>query len=155
MSRSGALELRVPPPVVALVALALMWLVASLLPWRIAVPDAGWIGGACAALGFSIEAAGIAFFLRVRTTPNPMRPERASTLVTGGPYRFTRNPMYLGWLPVLLGWAIALQSPASLLVVPLFAAYLTRFQILPEERALRAKFGAAFDAYAARVPRWL
>lgn len=149
------LELRVPPPVVALVAVGLMWLVAALLPWRVAVPDASWIGGACAAFGFSIEAAGVFVFMRARTSPNPMRPDKASTLVTGGPYRFTRNPMYLGWLPVLLGWAIALQSPVALVVLPLFAAYLTRFQILPEERALRAKFGEAFDAYAARVPRWL
>ena len=151
-----SLELRVPPPVVALAAVALMWAVAALLPaWRIELPAPGWIGGACAALGFSIEAAGVVAFVRARTSPNPMRPDKARALVTGGPYRFSRNPMYLGWLPVLAGWAISLESPASLVVLQLFAAYLTRFQIVPEERVLRAKFGQAFDAYAARVPRWL
>jgi protein-S-isoprenylcysteine O-methyltransferase Ste14 len=84
-----------------------------------------------------------------------MRPEAATRLVTGGVYGWTRNPMYLGWLPILAGWAAYLQHPLSLLVVPLFMLYLTRFQIVPEERALSAKFGEQFDAYRQRVRRWL
>jgi protein-S-isoprenylcysteine O-methyltransferase Ste14 len=63
--------------------------------------------------------------------------------------------MYLGALPFLVGWAVYLQHPGALLVVPLFALYLTRFQIIPEERALATKFGAQFDAYRQRVRRWL
>ena len=63
--------------------------------------------------------------------------------------------MYLGWLPISLGWAAYLDHPLSLLVVPLFVLYMTRLQIIPEERALRTKFGSQFDAYCQRVRRWL
>jgi protein-S-isoprenylcysteine O-methyltransferase Ste14 len=107
------------------------------------------------ALGILIAGAGLVAFRRARTTANPMRPETASSLVTSGVYRWTRNPMYLGWLPILVGWAVYLQHPVPLLVVPLFMLYLTRFQIVPEERALAANFGTQFEAYRKRVRRWL
>lgn len=140
----------------AAVALALMWGIDRSLPGlRIDIPFALPLAVALAAGGLAFEAWGLAMFLRAGTTANPMRPGKASTFVTGGPYRITRNPMYLGWLPVLAGWAVWLGSPASLLALPLFIAYLTRFQIGPEERALREKFGEAYDAYSARVRRWL
>jgi len=90
---------------------------------------------------------------RAGTTPNPTRPTTA--LVIRGPFHFTRNPMYLGWLPIGLGWAVYLQNPVPLLLVPLFMGYITVFQIRPEERALETKFGPAYDAYRRRVRRWL
>jgi len=106
-------------------------------------------------LGILVAAAGLIAFRRARTSANPMHPEAATTLVTSGVYAWTRNPMYLGWLPILAGWAAYLQHPVSLLVVPLFVLYLTRFQIVPEERALAAKFGTQFEAYRRRARRWL
>ena len=84
-----------------------------------------------------------------------MKPETASSIVTVGIYRFTRNPMYLGLAFALAGWAIYLANLAALLIVPIFVAYMTQFQIKPEERALLAKFGADFAAYMAAVRRWL
>ncbi len=154
--RPSALELLVPPPAVAALAAALMWAIAWALPaLRIGIPAAAWIGGALAAIGLLVEASGVLEFLRKKTTVHPMRPERTSVLVTGGVYRWTRNPMYLGWLPILAGWGAYLQHPATLIVVPLFALYLTRFQIIPEERVLDAKFGEAFRTYRKRVRRWL
>ena len=150
------LELLLPPPLVAALAAALMWSVAWALPGlAIAIPAAAWVGGGLAAAGLLVELSGVLEFVRRRTTVNPLRPHKASALVTHGIYRWTRNPMYLGWLPILAGWAIYLQHPLTLLVVPLFALYLTRFQIIPEERALEAKFGDAFRAYRQRVRRWL
>jgi protein-S-isoprenylcysteine O-methyltransferase Ste14 len=141
---------------VVAIAAALMWGIAAALPsLRVDVPRAGLIAAICAALGIVIAGAGLVAFHRARTTANPMRPEAATSLVTTGIYRWTRNPMYLGWLPVLAGWAVYLQHAGALLVVPLFALYLTRFQIVPEERALSAKFGGQFDAYRGRVRRWL
>jgi protein-S-isoprenylcysteine O-methyltransferase Ste14 len=141
---------------VVAIAAALMWGIAAALPsLRVDVPRAGLIAAICAALGVVIAGAGLVAFHRARTTANPMRPEAATSLVTTGIYRWTRNPMYLGWLPVLAGWAVYLQHPAALLVLPLFMLYLTRFQIIPEERALSAKFGGQFDAYRQRVRRWL
>ena len=146
----------IPPPLVAALAAGLMWAVAWALPGlALELPAAPWIGASLAAAGLLVEMAGVLEFLRRKTTVNPMRPERASALVTGGVYRWTRNPMYLGWLPILTGWAIYLQHPPALAGVPLFALYLTRFQIIPEERAMEAKFGDAFRAYRRRVRRWL
>ena len=150
------LELLVPPPAVAALAAALMWSIARALPGLgVGLPAAPWIGAALAAAGLLLELAGVLEFFRRRTTVNPMRPERASALVTDGVYRWSRNPMYLGWLPILAGWAVYLQHPLTLVMVPLFALYLARFQIVPEERAMEARFGEAFRAYRQRVPRWL
>jgi len=149
-------ETLVPPPVVATLAAALMWVIAGAWPeLRVDIPAARWVALALAAPGLLLDFAGVLAFLRARTTVNPMRPHKARELVTGGLYAWTRNPMYLGWIPILAGWAIYLEHPLTLLVVPLFVAYLTRFQIIPEERALAAAFGAEFDRYARRVRRWV
>jgi protein-S-isoprenylcysteine O-methyltransferase Ste14 len=97
----------------------------------------------------------LAHFLRARTTINPLKPGNASALVAGGIYRFTRNPMNLGLATLLLAWTIYLGNIAALAGVLLFILYMNRFQIAPEERALQARFGAEFDAYCARVRRWI
>ena len=76
-------------------------------------------------------------------------------LVTSGVYRYTRNPMYLGMACLLLAWAVYLQNPLALLGVPLFMAYITQFQIKPEERMLVKLFGDAFIRYRQQVRRWL
>jgi protein-S-isoprenylcysteine O-methyltransferase Ste14 len=94
-------------------------------------------------------------FHRAKTTLNPLAPQSASALVASGIYRWTRNPMYLAMLLVLAGWACIVSNGAALAILPLFVAYLNRFQIAPEERALRARFGAAFDDYRRKVRRWL
>lgn len=150
------LEHRVPPPIIAACVAAVMlgvaWIVPALTfehPWR--VPAAI----AMAVLGGSFDLAALAHFLRARTTINPLKPGNASALVMGGIYRFTRNPMYLGLATLLLAWAIYLGNIAALAGVLLFILYMNRFQIVPEERALQARFGAEFDAYCARVRRWI
>ena len=84
-----------------------------------------------------------------------MKPETTASIVTTGIYRVTRNPMYLGLAFVLMGWATYLANLAALLLVPAFVAYMTRFQIKPEERALLAKFGLSFAEYLAAVRRWI
>ena len=98
---------------------------------------------------------GLIAFLRARTTPNPLQPQQASTLVTDGIYRCTRNPMYLGMALALLGWAGWLAHPLALACIPLAMAWLQRFQIQPEERILEQRFGEAFRRYRQRVRRWL
>jgi protein-S-isoprenylcysteine O-methyltransferase Ste14 len=75
--------------------------------------------------------------------------------VCSGAYRFTRNPMYLGLLLVLFGWAAALSSALTLAGPVIFAEYISRFQIKPEERALAALFGSQYEQYKRRVRRWL
>lgn len=150
------LELKVPPPLVALACAALMYGVVRLVPdWRWNWPGSGMPGTGVALLGAALDALGLFAFHRAKTTVNPLNPSATSSIVQSGIYRYTRNPMYLGMLVVLLGFAIYLAHPLAFLVLPVFVAYLTRFQILPEERLLSEKFGEAYRSYASRVRRWL
>jgi protein-S-isoprenylcysteine O-methyltransferase Ste14 len=149
-------EHRVPPPVIALVCAAAMWYVGAHTP-ALGLPGGVRIAaaGLLAAAGLAVMLAGVVSFHRAKTTVNPLKPEAATALVVGGVYRYTRNPMYLGMLLVLLAWATFLAAPAALVGIVAFWLYIERFQILPEERALMAVFGNAFTDYASRVRRWL
>ena len=84
-----------------------------------------------------------------------MKPEAASSLVTGGIYRVTRNPMYVGLLFVLVAWAAFLWAPWAMLGPILFVTYMNRFQIRPEERTLMRTFGDDYARYKIAVRRWL
>lgn len=150
------LELKVPPVLLLALLAAGMYGLARVLPaWTFAVPARAVAGVALAGLGGAVGLAGVVAFRRSRTTVNPHTPGKASSVVTHGVYRWTRNPMYLGLLLALAGWAIFLANAATLAALPAFVAWLNRFQIQPEERILAAKFGAPFTAYMAAVPRWL
>ena len=138
-----ALELKVPPPLVALVAALGMWVISRLTS------------------DFEVDAAlraavvVVIALIRARTTLNPMKPEAASSLVTGGIYRVTRNPMYVGLLFVLVAWAAFLWAPWAMLGPILFVTYMNRFQIRPEERTLMRTFGDDYARYKIAVRRWL
>ncbi len=84
-----------------------------------------------------------------------MRPDSASSLVVSGVYRYTRNPMYLGFLLILPGWAAFLSNAAARVVFPAFVLYMDHFQVFPEERALASLFAQEFADYRARVRRWI
>jgi protein-S-isoprenylcysteine O-methyltransferase Ste14 len=84
-----------------------------------------------------------------------MKPEIASSLVTSGAYRFTRNPMYLGLCLLLVAWALFLSSLLAFVGPLLFILYMNRFQIAPEETALSTIFGEEFANYKAKVRRWI
>lgn len=152
----NALELKVPPPIVALVLALAMWMVSRLTPtFEVAASLRISLAVAIALVGAAFSAAGVAAFHQARTTLNPMKPETASSLVTTGIYRITRNPMYVGLLFVLVAWTAFLSAPWTLAGPIVFVAYMTRFQIAPEERALAAAFGDVYASYKARVRRWL
>ena len=149
------LELKIPPVALVLLSGLVMWTLPPVAATGIFQPYQPWLSGAIALLGGGVCMAGLLAFRVARTTVDPMRPSAASSLVDGGIYRVTRNPMYLGFLLILLGWALHLATLAALIVLPVFAVYMTVFQIQPEERALRARFGPAFDTYMAQVRRWI
>lgn len=146
---------RIPPLVLVLVAALLMWLIDRLLPLGVALAGLMVPAALLAVAGVVICALGVLSFRRAGTTVNPLEPERASQLVVTGIYRFTRNPMYLGFALLLLAWAMFLASPPALFVLAAFVAWMNRFQIAPEERALGLKFGEDFAAYRRAVRRWL
>ena len=151
-----ALELKVPPPIVALVAALGMWSISRLtFAFEVDVALRTAVAVVIALIGGAFDVAGIASFRRARTTLNPMKPEAASSLVTGGIYRVTRNPMYVGLLFLLVAWAAFLWAPWAILGPVLFVAYMNRFQIGPEERALIGAFGEEYARYKSAVRRWL
>lgn len=150
------LELRLPPLPLALACLAVMWGLSRLLPsLDVELPFREGFSAMLVTIGAAVGLAGVATFRRSRTTVDPTRPDRASTLVASGIYRVTRNPMYVALTLGLAAAAVWLSNVAAMLVVPIFVAWITRLQIIPEERALRARFGAGYEDYAARVRRWL
>jgi protein-S-isoprenylcysteine O-methyltransferase Ste14 len=153
---TSALELRIPPVAVVLCTAFLMWTAAAIGPARL-LDEALRVSltSLLFAAGVTMAVAGVRGFRRARTTVNPLAPGQATTLVTSGVYRWTRNPMYLGMLLVLGAWAAWLGSPVALLGLPLFVLYMNRYQIRPEERALAARFPDHFEPYARRVRRWL
>ena len=152
-----SLELKIPPPLVAAVVAGAMVAAALWLPPVLEVPYGVRLGGALvlAGAGACFDLAGLRAFRKAHTTINPLRPDRAAAVVTTGVYRVTRNPMYLGLVLILLGLALYLASPWAVLGPPVFVAYITRYQMQPEERVLSAHFGAPYTAYCAQVRRWL
>jgi len=150
------LELKVPPPVVALVTAVLMWLASHSSPTLAFVFPAGnLLAVGLAAIGLMVAISGVVTFRRARTTLNPTKPETSSSLVSWGIYKITRNPMYLGLLLLLTAWAIFLSNWLAFLFLPVFVVYMNRFQIVPEEQALTLLFAREFVAYQSRVRRWL
>lgn len=152
------LELKVPPPIVGGLLAALALLLSRRLPGlALSLPDVVRLGvtGLLGTIGLLLDAVALLGFRTARTTMNPMRPENSTALVERGVYRFTRNPMYLGLLLILAGWCTWLGNAVAFSVLPMFLAYITRFQILPEERMLASRFGRGYIDYQARVRRWI
>lgn len=150
------LELRVPPALLFLGAIA-----AALGLGRLALLPLPAFGAMAVlktvliVLGGTTIALGLFEFSRSRTTVDPTRPETASTLVSSGIYRLTRNPMYLGMLLFLLAAAIRAGDWLALIPAIGFVIWMNRFQIGPEEQALTGAFGADYTEYCRRVRRWV
>jgi protein-S-isoprenylcysteine O-methyltransferase Ste14 len=133
-----------------------MWLLARATPaLTLAAPAVSLAAVPFFIAGIALIAWARVHLARAGTTWSPLAPDRAAALVTDGPYRWSRNPIYLGLLLVLLGVAALLRSPVALVLAAAFVAYEDRFQIRPEERALQARFGSEFERYMARTRRWI
>jgi protein-S-isoprenylcysteine O-methyltransferase Ste14 len=148
------LDLKIPPVVTGAVTAMGMWFASRTLPTFTFAP-LRVVAVGLGLTGVVIMGLAMLSFWRARTTVNPMKPFSTSFLVTSGIYGFTRNPMYLGLLFVLVGWALYLANVLALLFLPAFILYMNRFQIKPEERALTALFGREFVEYASQVRRWI
>lgn len=151
------LENKIPPPIVTLLFAANIWLISSYTSNAASLigPYNLWLAIGLFVLGLSIAIAGVISFRAAATTVNPLKPESASSLVTSGVFRYSRNPMYVGLTMLLLAWIFYLAVAWGLLVLILFMLYIHRYQIVPEERAMYALFGDEFTDYASRVRRWL
>jgi protein-S-isoprenylcysteine O-methyltransferase Ste14 len=149
-------KVRIAPPLVMLLAAAVMWALHRWLPLDqlIATPWT-YFAALPAVIGRVISVRAGARFRQARTTFDPFEPAKASSLVTDGVFRISRNPMYLGSLLLLIAWALLLGTLSPWFVPPLFVIAISIVYIAPEERALEEVFGETYVAYRHRVRRWI
>ena len=145
---------RILPPIYFAAAVGTMVALHFLLPvMKFGRPVFTASGVALILAGVAIAGWARGLFRRAGTTVKPF--QESSALVTAGPYRFTRNPMYVGMVSALLGLGLWLASVLPFLVVPIFATWIERRFIRREEADLERKFGAAYGEYKDRVRRWI
>lgn len=142
------------PPVVMLVHL----LAAFLLNWLLPLPlvflkSLEWAGYVLVLAGLVMSVGSANRFIKAHTTLDPHG--SVSTIVTSGPYRFSRNPIYLGFVGTLIGLPIALGNYWGAVLSPLLMLSLYRLVIQHEEAYLEKKFGNEYTSYRSRVRRWL
>jgi protein-S-isoprenylcysteine O-methyltransferase Ste14 len=148
---------RVPPPLLFVAGLLVAWWLDSRLTFEIDRNGAGAVqitlGVALVVVGVGVVAWGLVTFVRARTAIAPIRPARQ--LVVTGPYRFTRNPMYVGLTSVYVGVALWLNAAWPLVLLPGVLGSLYVLVIRREEQYLSVEFGDAYEAYCRRVRRWV
>lgn len=150
------LKLKIPPALVAMGGALVMWLVSQYLdPGWAVLRSSRWLSLVFLGIGGGFGFLGLVEFFKKSTSINPHKPRNASSLVTDGIYGISRNPMYVGLLFMLIGYAWYLGNVLSLAVIALFVAYMNKFQIIPEEKVMEEKFGEEFRKYKAGVRRWL
>ena len=140
------MKTKIPPPIVTLVSALLIFFSKELFPnYTFDYQSTLSIGIFISGLLILISA--VSLFKKKETTVNPMSPEKASSLVVDGVFKYTRNPMYLGMSVVLLSISIQFNLMGGLLIVCLFVAYITAFQIIPEEEAMEENFGEEYLSF--------
>lgn len=152
----NSLELKIPPPAQFVITAAAMFAVSKIISsLQFSLTGSTALGIGLGVIGLSSGIMGVMQFKKAQTTPNPKEIDKATSLVTGGIYQYTRNPMYLGLTLILLGWALYLSHFLTFILIPIFMMYIARFQIQPEERMMAKKFGKVYQAYVSKVRRWL
>lgn len=150
------LERKIPP--VALFILFIMVMIRLdqvLLSFALALPFTNVVLVAAVILAGVIGIAGVYEFRKAKTTVNPVKVHTATSVVDSGVFAYTRNPMYLALLILLLGIGYWQQNLICLFLPFGFVFYMNRFQIRPEERALESLFGAEYLDYKQKVRRWI
>ncbi|NJB71993.1 protein-S-isoprenylcysteine O-methyltransferase Ste14 [Saonia flava] len=149
------MKLKIPPVIIVLLFGTVMYLLARFLP----VGNFDFFGKHYLMLGLLVLAMLLALtsliqFYRSKTTVNPISPSKVSTLVTNGIFQYSRNPMYLALLLVLLVWGLWLGNAFNTIVAAGFVYYMNAFQIKPEEEVLSNLFGSEYKQYCTLVRRW-
>ena len=149
------LELKIPPLLLVIIWGYFMAVIATFsLPLQFDFPYRFFSSLIVAFASIALPVIGAISFRRANTTVDPRYPERSAQLVTSGIYRYSRNPMYLGFSGTLLAWGLFLANPLAVASIALFILYMNRFQIQPEERAMREQFGEEYQRYTQTVRRW-
>ena len=146
------LENKIPPPLVMVAFMLLIWLIDSsgtqMLELQISV-------ALVVVVALVLVRSSIMSFIKQKTTVNPLNPEAATSLVSDGVFKLTRNPMYLAMALVVLAWGLYFVEVYSPVFLVAFVLFMTQFQIVPEERALDKVFGESYTQYKQKVRRWI
>ena len=145
---------KIPPPIVTLIFGLIIFFSKSLFP-IFKFNNSNYVSLIFLIFGFIILITAVKSFKKHQTTINPLNPNQASTLVNSGIFSFTRNPMYLGMLFILLSISFNFNILGGIIICFLFKIYITRFQIMPEEEAMEKIFGKDFVEYKNKVRRWI
>jgi len=148
------METKIPPPIVTLVFGLSIYFSRGIFQ-VVEIKYSFYFGILLLVLGFVILISAVRLFRKDKTTVNPLSPEQATKLVTDGIFKYSRNPMYLGMALVLGSIAVFFNLIGGIILIALFCAYITKFQILPEERAMRDLFSDDFDKYSKVTRRWI
>ncbi|PKA96667.1 protein-S-isoprenylcysteine O-methyltransferase Ste14 [Flavobacteriaceae bacterium MAR_2009_75] len=150
-----AMKLKIPPAVVLLIFVFLMYLMSVFLPFGyFDFFGRNYLILALMGSAFLLGILALIQFLRNKTTIDPRYPTKTTKLVTSGLFAYSRNPMYLAMLMVLLAWGIWLGNAFNTLLAAAFVAYMNRFQIIPEEEMLSSIFGREYSQYCIKTRRW-
>ena len=145
---------KIPPPIVTLIFGLIIFFSKSLFP-ICNFDNSNYVSLIFLIFGFFILITAVKSFKKYQTTINPLNPDQASTLVNSGIFSFTRNPMYLGMLFILLSISFNFNILGGIIICFLFKIYITRFQIVPEEEAMEKIFKKDFIEYKNKVRRWI
>lgn len=152
----NSLALKIPPVAQFVITAAAMFGVSKIVPaLKFSLTGSTALAVGLGVIGVGSSIMGVIQFKKAQTTANPQALEQVSSLVTDGVYRYSRNPMYVGLVLVLLGWALYLSHYLAFVLLPIFILYMTRFQIQPEEQMMKQKFGKKYQVYISRVRRWI
>lgn len=148
------LTTKIPPPLVMLTFAVLIYYSTELMP-SVSFKCQSFFAVVFLTAGLAVMMAAILAFRRLQTTINPLKPNAATSLATGGVFRLSRNPMYLAMLLILIAISLGIGALASIFLLPGFIAYITIFQIHPEEQAMRELFHDDYAFYCQQVRRWI
>ena len=143
----------IPPPIVTIVFLFVIFFTKDLFRFSVTLPTS--LGFIIILVGLTIIFIAARQFKAVNTTINPIKPENASVLVNNGIFSYSRNPMYLGMLLIIIGFSIIHNLMAVIVIMPLWVIYITNFQIIPEEEAMKILFKEDFLNYCKKTRRWI
>ena len=145
---------KIPPPIVTATFGLIIYFSKSFTPVY-SFENSNMISVIFLLFGLGIFSAAVQSFKKHKTTINPLSPDKASSLVNSGIFSYSRNPMYLGMLLILLSVSFKFNISGGLFISFLFKIYITRFQIIPEEKAMAKLFGEEFITYKNQTRRWI
>ena len=143
----------IPPPIVTIVFLFVIFFTKDLFRFSVTLPSS--LGSIIIFAGFMIIFIAARQFKKANTTINPLKPNNASVLVSKGVFSYSRNPMYLGMLLIIIGFSIIHNLMAVLVIMPIWIIYMTYLQIIPEEEAMEILFEEDFINYCKKTRRWI